>query len=72
MSKLDLAKEKITYLKFWLGILVAVGITLMGWFLSNFRSAHWLLVAADVLALLAIGLGSYAIPSEASPQTSEA
>nr|VFK23805.1 MAG: hypothetical protein BECKLPF1236B_GA0070989_13791 [Candidatus Kentron sp. LPFa] len=52
--------------------MVAVGITLMGWFLSNFRSAHWLLVAADVLALLAIGLGSYAIPSEASPQTSEA
>nr|VFK14793.1 MAG: hypothetical protein BECKLFY1418C_GA0070996_10116 [Candidatus Kentron sp. LFY] len=61
ISKLDLTKEKIAYLKFWLGIMVAVGITLMSWFLSNFRSAHWLLVVADVLALFAIGIGGYAI-----------
>jgi len=33
----------------------------VGWFLSNFRSAHWLIVVADVLALLAIGFGAYAI-----------
>ena len=44
MSKPDLAKEKIAYLKPWLGMVFAVGVTLIGWLLSNFRSAHWLLV----------------------------
>nr|VFK51979.1 MAG: hypothetical protein BECKTUN1418D_GA0071000_101324 [Candidatus Kentron sp. TUN]VFK53561.1 MAG: hypothetical protein BECKTUN1418F_GA0071002_102411 [Candidatus Kentron sp. TUN]VFK54991.1 MAG: hypothetical protein BECKTUN1418E_GA0071001_102411 [Candidatus Kentron sp. TUN] len=41
--------------------MIAVGITLMGWFLSNFHSAHWLLVAAHVIALLAIAFGVYVI-----------
>jgi len=45
MSKLDLAKEKIAYLKLWLSVTIAVGGTLVGWFLSNFQSAHWLLIA---------------------------
>nr|VFJ42509.1 MAG: hypothetical protein BECKDK2373C_GA0170839_100145 [Candidatus Kentron sp. DK] len=39
MSKPDLAKEKIAYLKLWLGMVFAVGVTLIGWLLSNFRSA---------------------------------
>lgn len=61
MSKLDLAKEQIAYLKLWLGIMVAAGISLTGWLLSNFQSAHRLLVLADIGALLAIGFGGYAI-----------
>nr|VFK39337.1 MAG: hypothetical protein BECKSD772F_GA0070984_103626 [Candidatus Kentron sp. SD]VFK44056.1 MAG: hypothetical protein BECKSD772E_GA0070983_103228 [Candidatus Kentron sp. SD] len=55
MSKLDLAKEKIAYLKLWLTIVAAVCVTLTGWLLSNFLSAHWHLVAAGILALLVIG-----------------
>ena len=35
MSELDVAKEQITYLKFWLGILVVTDISLFGWLLSN-------------------------------------
>ncbi len=61
MSKLDLAKEQISYLKLWLGIMVAVGISLTGWLLSNFQSVDWLLVLADIVALLAICFGGYAI-----------
>nr|VFK17397.1 MAG: hypothetical protein BECKLFY1418C_GA0070996_103128 [Candidatus Kentron sp. LFY] len=61
MSKLDLAKEEIAYLKLWLGMVFAVGVTLIGWLLSNFQSAHWHLVAAGILALLLIGFVGYAI-----------
>jgi hypothetical protein len=61
MSKLDLAKEQIAYLKLWLGIMVAVGISLTGWLLSNFQSADWLLVLADIVALLATSFGGYTI-----------
>ncbi|MEI7677489.1 MAG: hypothetical protein WCJ03_11970 [Bacteroidales bacterium] len=61
MSKLDLAKEQIAYLKLWLGIMVAVGISLTGWLLSNFQSAHQLLVLADIAALIVICFGVYAI-----------
>ena len=61
MSKLDLAKEQIAYLKLWLGIMVAVGISLTGWLLSNFQSAHQLLVLADIAALVVICFGVYVI-----------
>ncbi len=61
MSKLDLAKEQIAYLKLWLGILVAAGISLMGWLLSNFLTAARLLVVADIIALFVIVFCGYAI-----------
>lgn len=40
MSKLDVAKEQIAYLKLWLGIVIVTDISLMGWLLGNFRSAE--------------------------------
>jgi uncharacterized membrane protein YcjF (UPF0283 family) len=61
MSKLDVAKEKIIYLKFWLGIMIAVVVSLVGWLLSNFQSAHWLLIMANIVALFVIGMGSYTV-----------
>jgi hypothetical protein len=61
MSKLDLAKEQIAYLKLWLGILVAIIISLTGWLISNFQSVHWLLVFADAIALFIIGFAGYNI-----------
>nr|VFK28381.1 MAG: hypothetical protein BECKMB1821I_GA0114274_100627 [Candidatus Kentron sp. MB]VFK74224.1 MAG: hypothetical protein BECKMB1821H_GA0114242_100245 [Candidatus Kentron sp. MB] len=61
MSKLDLAKEKIAYLKLWLTIVAAAGLTLTGWLLTNFLLAHWLLILAGVLALPIIGFVGYAI-----------
>lgn len=61
MSKLDLAKEQIAYLKLWLSILVAIVISLTGWLISNYQSAHYLLVFAAVLALFIFGYAGYGI-----------
>jgi len=61
LSKLDLTKEKIAYLKFRLGIMVAAEASLTGWLPTNFPSAHWLLVFAGAVVLLVIGFGGYAI-----------
>jgi len=36
MSKLDLIKEKINYLKVWLGISVVTLISLLGWLSSHY------------------------------------
>ena len=35
MSQIDIVKETISYLKFWLGVMVVSDITLVGWLLSN-------------------------------------
>lgn len=61
MSKLDLAKEQIAYLKLWLGILVAVVVSLTGWLVSNFETVHWLLAASATFALVIIGYAGYGI-----------
>lgn len=38
MAKIDLIKEKINYLKVWLGIFVVTLIGLVGWLSSNYDS----------------------------------
>ena len=57
MSELDVAKEQIAYLKFWLGILVITDISLFGWLLSNVGSANLLLVSGGCFAVVAITMG---------------
>ncbi len=57
MSELDVAKEQITYLKFWLGILVVTDISLFGWLLSNVGGAYWPLVLGGCFAVVAITVG---------------
>ena len=44
MSELDVAKEKIAYLKVWLGILLVTDISTFGWFVSNVDSSTTLLL----------------------------
>ena len=61
MSKLDVAKEQIAYLKLWLGILIVTDISLMGWLLGNFRSAEWPLILGDILALIGVSWGCYSL-----------
>jgi hypothetical protein len=39
MSQLDIVKETIAYLKFWLGVMVVSDISLVGWLLSNAEKA---------------------------------
>jgi hypothetical protein len=61
MSKLDVAKEQIAYLKLWLSIVIVTDISLMGWLLGNFRSAEWPLVLGDILGLIAVSWGCYSL-----------
>ncbi|MFQ5745176.1 MAG: hypothetical protein ACE5HV_16580 [Acidobacteriota bacterium] len=57
MSELDVAKEQIAYLKFWLGVMVVTDISLFGWLLSNATSAISRLLVAGTLAAIAITAG---------------
>jgi HAMP domain-containing protein len=52
MSKLDVAKEKIAYLKLWLGIAVVTDISLFSWLLTSGRQAPAVLLFG---ALVAVG-----------------
>lgn len=61
MSKLDLAKEQIGYLKLWLGIVVATFVSLSGWFLSNFQSVSTIILIAALLGLLLLWIFGFKI-----------
>jgi hypothetical protein len=57
VSELDYTKERIAYLKLWLGILIATGISLMSWLLTNYDSAlsleHlWAMAAGAFVAVV--------------------
>ena len=42
MSKIDKIKERISLLKFWLGICVALIISLASWLLNNYQNINFL------------------------------
>ena len=54
MSKLDVTKEEIGYLKLWLGIAVITDISLVSWFVTRANRAGVLLAATAVVAAAAI------------------
>jgi len=51
MSELDVVKETIAYLKFWLGVMVVSDISLVGWLLSNAGVASEFKVYGAVLGI---------------------
>jgi len=57
MSELDVAKEQIAYLKFWLGVMVVTDISLFGWLISNASSTSLRLLVSGCLAAIAITAG---------------
>ena len=57
MSDLDVAKEKIAYLKVWLGILLVTDISTFGWLVSNVSAATTLLLWAAVVVVVALTIG---------------
>jgi hypothetical protein len=57
MSELDVAKEKIAYLKVWLGILLVTDISAFGWLISNVGTATTLLHWAAVVVVVALSVG---------------
>ncbi len=57
MSDLDIAREKIAYLKVWLGILLVTDISTFGWLVSNVDTATTLLLWAAVTVVVALTSG---------------
>ncbi|OFV91252.1 MAG: hypothetical protein A3J75_05555 [Acidobacteria bacterium RBG_16_68_9] len=57
MSELDVAKEQIAYLKFWLGVMVVTDISLFGWLISNTSSTTLRLLVGGCVAVIAITVG---------------
>lgn len=52
MGKLDEIKEEIGWLKVWLGIGVAAGFGMAGWFVANYESAPLVWLIADAIGLM--------------------
>jgi hypothetical protein len=61
MSEADVLKEKIAYLKLWLGIMVVTNISMVGWLLSNYTVANWALIVGDVVAIFVMSFGIYGL-----------
>jgi hypothetical protein len=57
MSALDLAKERIAYLKFWLGLFAVTDISLVGWVVANIGSASTVRLVTAGVAASASGAG---------------
>ena len=57
MSELEVAKEQIAYLKFWLGIVVVTDISLIGWFVGSYGQASTSLLVTDLLAVAVVSTG---------------
>ncbi len=61
MSALDVTKERIAYLKLWLGILVVTDISLLGWFASEVGKAQGIRTYIAVIGLVVITLSVFLI-----------
>ncbi len=59
MSKLDIVKETIAYLKLWLGIMVVSNISLIGWILSNVGAASELKTFGAIIGVGVITLSAF-------------
>ncbi|MGX3043980.1 hypothetical protein [Helicobacter sp. T3_23-1056] len=51
MAKIDEIKERLTMLRFWLGIVVATFLAISGWCITSYAVAHLLLLAGAVILL---------------------
>lgn len=57
MSKKDKVKEKIIGLRFWLGIVIATLLAIIGWVVTNYQKAEfWLVVFAFLTAMFLVVL----------------
>ena len=58
MGKIDELKEEIGWFKVWLGISVVAGFGMIGWFVSNYKTAEslwlWLDIAGIVTSIILI------------------
>ena len=61
MSEIDIVKETIAYLKFWLGVMVVSDISLIGWILSNASLASKIEVYSATLSIIIIGFFTFIV-----------
>lgn len=61
MSKLDKVKERIAYLKFWLGVMVVTDISLFGWLVSGAVSAPVYKVVGALVSVAVITASGFAV-----------
>ncbi len=57
MSQVDWLKERIAYLKLWLGIMIVTDVSLIGWLVGNYTVANFTLIAADVVLVILVSVG---------------
>ena len=57
MPELDHFKEEVSYLKFWLGIVVVTDISLAGWLISSSETAAPYTVFFAVVGLILLSAG---------------
>jgi hypothetical protein len=61
MSELDRLKERLVYLRFWLGIMVVTEITLVGWLISTPTSTNPTLWFIGAFGAVLLGAGIYLV-----------
>lgn len=61
MSELDRLKERLVYLRFWLGIMVVTEITLVGWLISTPTSGNPTLWFIATFGAVVLGVGIYLV-----------
>ena len=57
MSKIDSVKEKISLLKFWLGVFVASLVGIVGWCATNYRLFNrdlWLFIGSGIVIVILV------------------
>ena len=57
MAELDRVREQIAYLKYWQGIMVVTGISLLGWLMSAVEDAPFSRVMLAVVGVFALTSG---------------
>ena len=61
MSELDRLKEQLVFLRFWLGIMVATEIALVGWLISTPISANPTLWFIGAFGAILLGVGTFLV-----------
>ena len=61
MSELDRVKEQLVYLRFWLGIMVATEIALVGWLVSTAIGANVTLWFMGVFGAVVLAAGIFLV-----------
>lgn len=66
MSKLDKAKEKITRLRFWLGVMIAIVLSSIGWVVNNYNDTNVYFIVLGVILIFSSSFTAYKLDKQIS------